>query len=45
MRHMVAEELQSWLATQGRAVELLDVREPGEFDAWARTVDRGMAAY
>lgn len=32
MRHLVAGELQSWLAAQGGPVELLDVREPWEFN-------------
>lgn len=32
MRHLVAEELHSWLATGGLPVELLDVREPWEFN-------------
>lgn len=31
MRHMSAQQLHSWLSTEPRAVELLDVREPWEF--------------
>ena len=32
MRHMAAQQLHSWLASDGRPVELLDVREPWEFN-------------
>lgn len=32
MRHMTAAQLQAWLGTQSRPAELLDVREPWEFD-------------
>lgn len=32
MRHMAAHQLQAWLESQGGKVELLDVREPWEFD-------------
>ena len=32
MRHMAAQQLQSWLASEARPVELLDVREPWEFN-------------
>ena len=32
MRHMAARQLQSWLASESPPVELLDVREPWEFE-------------
>ena len=32
MRHMAAPQLQAWLATVSGPVDLLDVREPWEFD-------------